>query len=71
MGFRMNIKHGDEEYGDDHKLYGYYAFEDVEKSFLYISKFMKAQWEELNYEIYDDPREIYMVIFAPLVVQMI
>lgn len=57
MGFRMNIKHG-----NDHKLYGYYSFEDIAKSFVYISKFMKAQWEDLNYAIYDDPREIYYYI---------
>lgn len=60
MGFRMSIKYGDKEYGDDHKLYGYYSFEEVAKSFVYISRFMKAQWEEFkDTTIYDDPREIY------------
>lgn len=59
MGFRMYVKHNDQEYGNDHKLYGYYSFEDVAKSFVYISRFMKAQWENLNYATYDDPREVY------------
>ena len=65
MGFRMNVcrqvdrQDYTRQYGDDHKLYGYYAFEDVAKSFVYICHFMKNQWEELNDDKYDDPREIY------------
>ena len=72
MGFRMNVcREIDRQdynrwYGDDHKLYGYYSFDDVAKSFVYISRFMKAQWENLSYEIYDDPREIYSYICAVL-----
>lgn len=65
MGFRMNvcreIDRNNYKYwrGNDHKLYGYYAFEDVAKSFVYISKFMKEQWEEFKDETYDDPRDRY------------
>ena len=65
MGFRMNVcREIDRQdynrwHGDDHKLYGYFSFEDVAKSFIYISRFMKAQWEDLKDTIYDDPRDIY------------
>ena len=68
MGFRMSVcrendrKDYNQWYGDDHKLYGYYSFEDVAKSFVYISRFMKAQWDDLKDTIYDDPREIYSYI---------
>lgn len=70
MGFRMSVcreidrRDHNRWYGDDHKLYGYVSFDDVVKSFVYISRFMKAQWENLDYEIYDDPREIYDYICA-------
>lgn len=65
MGFRMNVcrevdrKDYNRWYGDDHKLYAYYSFEDVVESFVYISRFMKAQWEDLKDTIYDDPRNVY------------
>lgn len=65
MGFRMSVcKEADRQdytrhYGDDHKLYGYYAFEDVAKSFVYICHFMKDQWKDLNNAIFDDPRAVY------------
>lgn len=69
MGFRMSVcreidrnKDYNRWYGDDHKLYGYYSFEDVAKSFVYISRFMKTQWKDLKDTIYDDPREIYNYI---------
>ena len=65
MGFRMSVCNEDDHdkpehwYGNDHKLYGYYAFKDVATSFVCICHFMKDQWEALNYDKYDDPREVY------------
>lgn len=66
MGFRMNISVEDpnnlgetREYGDDHKLYGYFAYEDVKNSFNYIHKFIHEQDDILSDELYADPKECY------------
>lgn len=68
MGFRMSVcqrqdlEESDKWFGDDHKLYGYVALEDVKDSFLYISKFMRRQWTELDDDLYNDPDMIYTYI---------
>ena len=46
MGFRMSIidENTGEEYGDDHKLFCYYAYpEEIGNSFTYIFTHMKKQ----------------------------
>jgi hypothetical protein len=40
----MSIKCGDKEYGDDHKLYGYQALEDLSSFQVLIPDIIK-QWE--------------------------
>ncbi len=51
MGIRLSIYiEGDPDkyYGDDHKMYGYWPYEEVKKSFDYLAEFIKAEdpeWE--------------------------
>ena len=50
MGFRIEVGLANDRnivYGNDHKLYGYVAYESVKSSFDYIHKFIKEQWNEL------------------------
>lgn len=59
MGFRMHIWAARVDWGDDHKLYGYFAYEDVKNSFDYIYKFIHEQDDILSDELYADPKECY------------
>lgn len=49
MGFRLSIKNkgSDKSYGDDHKLYGYFDYFHVKKSFDVLVPFMHNQWDTL------------------------
>ena len=52
MGIRLSIYiEGDPDnyYGDDHKMYGYWAYEEVKKSFDYLAEIIKSEcpdWED-------------------------
>lgn len=55
MGFRLHIYRAgdpDNEYGDDHKLYGYFPYKKVKRSFDYIHKFIVEQDDILNKDFY-------------------
>lgn len=60
MGLRMSIypvNDPDDWYGDDHKMYGYWAYDDVKDSFDYLVSTL----EPFDYgaENFDDIREFY------------
>lgn len=61
MGFRMSIHviNDNTTYGDDHKLYGYFSYNAVKRSFDYIHKFFHEQDRELSEPLYADPKECY------------
>ncbi len=44
MGFRMYIKYNGEEYGGDHKLYGYEDFKNLSSFEILIPEIIR-QWE--------------------------
>lgn len=55
MGFRLHIykvSDPDNEYGDDHKLYGYFPYEKVKRSFDYIHSFIVEQDDVFNFDTY-------------------
>lgn len=63
MGFRLSIKVMDEktmvekEFGDDHKLYGYWRYDAVKGSFSVIFPLIKEQWntgDSTPEQVYDD-----------------
>lgn len=60
MGIRLSICiEGDPDnyYGDDHKMYGYWAYEEVKKSFDYLAEIIRAEypeWTEMNAETNED-----------------
>lgn len=65
MGMRMSVKsvNSDEEFGDDHKLYGYYPYETVRSSFDTLYPFMACQWDSYNYDDWDEPaKEAYELL---------
>ena len=64
MGFRLNIKHNDIEYGDDHKLYGYIPLKYL-SSFNIILPEIKKQWEPLETYSEDTIYGVYFCIFCP------
>ena len=61
MGFRMSVKleSSDEWLGDDHKLYGYWACDDVKKSFDIICPLIQKQWKWVDET--DEPIETYEI----------
>ncbi len=61
MGFRMSIHviNNNTDYGDDHKLYGYFSYNEVKQSFDYIHKFINEQDDILSDSLYSDPKECY------------
>lgn len=61
MGFRMSVKleSSDEWLGDDHKLYGYWAYDDVKKSFDIICPLIQKQWKWVDET--DEPIETYEI----------
>ena len=65
MGFRMSIKveGEDEEYGDDHKFYGYAKYEQVKNSFSVLVPLIKEQWviDDMSNIDPDIPEEIYEI----------
>lgn len=63
MGFRMSVRlqSSDEWYGDDHKLYGYWAYDDVHESFDILLPLMRKQWEWIDE---DTPNEIYDIVMC-------
>ena len=58
MGIRLNIyieSDPNNYYGDDHKMYGYWAYEEVKKSFDYLAEIIRAEypeWAETNKDFY-------------------
>lgn len=50
MGFRLSVRaiDSDEWFGDDHRLYGYWPYDEVRNSFDFLYPFILAQWEEYN-----------------------
>lgn len=60
MGFRISIKCGDKEYGDDHKLYGYQPLEDL-SSFVVLLPDVIKQWGAPY--TYND-KDIYYLYFC-------
>lgn len=62
MGFRLTIKTTDEkEFGDDHKLYGYWKFEEIKDSFIVLYPLIKEQWPSLQD---NSPESAYYVYFC-------
>lgn len=67
MGIRLSIYiEGDPDnyYGDDHKMYGYWAYEEVKKSFDYLAEIIRGEypeWTEMNAETNED---YYSIIFC-------
>lgn len=47
MGVRLSVKleGTDEWYGDDHKLYFYYKYENIQNSFAVLYHYMIDQWD--------------------------
>ena len=74
MGIRLSIYiEGDPDnyYGDDHKMYGYWAYEEVKKSFDYLAEIIKAEDPDLKNQIIRKKRmfgfvneDIPQVLFA-------
>lgn len=58
MGIRMSIypvNDPDKWYGDDHKMYGYWAYEDVKNSFNYLAGMIFNERFHYNYrDLYED-----------------
>ena len=50
MGFRLSVRAIDsnEWFGDDHKLYGYWPYDEIRNSFDFLYPFILAQWEGYN-----------------------
>lgn len=63
MGFRLTIKPADsiECFGDDHKLYGYWKFEEVINSFMVLYPLIKEQWPKLSD---NSPESVYYTYFC-------
>lgn len=62
MGFRMYILHNGNEYGGDHKLYGYEDLENLSSFDIIIPEIIK-QWEILpNFNSKEDIYQNYFVI---------
>ena len=62
MGFRLTIKTADnEEFGDDHKLYGYWKYEEVINSFMVLYPLIKEQWPKLSD---NSPESVYYTYFC-------
>lgn len=62
MGFRLSIETADKkEFGDDHKLYGYWKLEEVKDSFMILYPLIEEQWPSLED---DSPRNVYYVYFC-------
>lgn len=61
MGFRMSIHviNNNADYGDDHKLYGYFGYNEVKTSFDYIHTFINKQDFILSDSLYAVPEECY------------
>lgn len=60
MGFRMSVRaeSSDVWKGNDHKLYGYWGYYDVQKSFDILCPLMQKQWRWVDskdeaYETYE------------------
>lgn len=62
MGFRLNIETEDKElFGDDHKLYGYWRYDEVKDSFMVLYPLIQEQWTDLtNYS----PENVYDLYFC-------
>lgn len=59
MGIRLSIYiEGDPDnyYGDDHKMYGYWPYEEVKKSFDYLAEIIKAEDPEWEYWVIQKKR---------------
>ena len=61
MGFRMSVRleNCDEWEGNDHKLYGYWDYYDVKKSFDIIYPLIQRQWKWVADT--DEPFETYEI----------
>lgn len=61
MGFRLNIETEDKElFGDDHKLYGYWRYEEVKDSFMVLYPLIQEQW---SIPANESPEDVYNMYF--------
>ena len=55
----IHVINNNADYGDDHKLYGYFGYNEVKQSFDYIHRFINEQDDILSDTLYSDPKECY------------